>query len=64
LSVEQQHDVLSTIKQVCEVAEMCGDKPNWPKITLVALARFVKLEDVYKLRACYIVTQKVSGDPF
>jgi len=42
LSVEQRHDVLSIIKQVYEVAELCGDKPNWPKTTVVALARFVK----------------------
>jgi len=48
LSVEQQHDALSIIKQVHQAAELCGDKPNWPKTAVIALARFAKLEDVCK----------------
>jgi len=58
LSVEQRQDVLSITKQVHKAAELCGNKPNWPKTAVVALARFAKLEDVCKLRACYLVAQK------
>lgn len=58
LSVEQRHDVLSICKNAYDLAELCGDRPEWTKEAVCALARYVKLEDVHKLRACYLVAQK------
>jgi len=55
LSAEHPHEVLTLIRGVCEVAAMCGDKVEWTKDIVCALARYVKLEEVHKLRACYLV---------
>jgi len=58
LSVEQRHEVLTIIQNVYDLAEMCDDKPEWTKEVVVGLARYVKLEEVYKLRACYLVSKQ------
>jgi len=55
LSVEQRHEVLSIIKSAYNVAAACDDKVTWDEGTVCALARYVKLEDVHKLQACYLV---------
>ena len=58
LSVEQRHEVIDICKNVSEVAELVGERPRWTKETVVALARYVKLDDVHKLRACYLISRK------
>ena len=58
LSVEQRHEVLSMIKEACGVAELTGKKVEWTKSIIVGLAGFVRLEEVHKLRACYMVAQE------
>jgi len=61
LTPEQRHEVISIIKNVCECQEDLGLRPTWTKHVVVGLAQFVKLEDVHKLRACYLVAQKDPG---
>ena len=56
--MEHRHEVLSIIKSAYDVAAACDDKVTWDKGTVCALARYVKLDDVYKLRACYLVAQE------
>jgi len=58
LSVEQRHEVLTIIQNVYDLADMCDEKPEWTKEVVVALARYVKLEEVHKLRACHLVSKQ------
>jgi hypothetical protein len=57
LSTENRHAVISLIKGFYESATSNGDMVWVPK-NVIQLTRFVKLEYVYKLRACYFVSQK------
>jgi len=38
LSVEQQHEVSTIIQNVCDLADICDDKPEWTKEVMVGLA--------------------------
>ena len=58
MSVEHRDEVLRIIKDVYETAALCDTKVDWTKGTVCGLARYVKLEDVHKLRACYLVAQE------
>jgi len=55
LSVEHRHEVISICKGVYECAALCDDKVEWTKNIVCALARYTKLDEVHKLRACYLV---------
>jgi len=67
LSVEERHNVLAIIKGMYENA--APDQPvSWKKHDVVRLSKYVSLEDVHKLRACYLTAQKdpsviVGTDP-
>jgi len=58
LSVEQRHEVSNIIQNVCDLADMCDEKPEWTKEAVVGLARHVKLEEVHKLCACCLVSKQ------
>jgi len=57
LSVEERHEAITICKNVYDLAELVGKKPEWAKEVVVGLAQFVKLEDVYKLRACHFISK-------
>jgi len=54
----RRHEIFSIIKSAYDVAAACNHKVTWDKGTVCALARYVKLEDMCKLRACYLVAQE------
>ena len=57
MPVEDRHQVLSIIKAIYDRA--IADEPVlWEKADVVRLAQYVSLDDVPKLRACYLVAQK------
>jgi len=58
MSVEHRHEVLAVIKDVYDTAALCDAKVDWTKGTVVGLARYAKLEDIHKLRACCLVAQE------
>jgi len=58
LSVEQRHSVISIVKATYDRAASDQAPVHWTKEDIIKLARFAKLEDVYKFRACYLNARK------
>ena len=57
LSVEERHEAITICKNVCDLAELVGKKPEWTKEVVVGLSQFIKLEDFCKLRACHLISE-------
>jgi len=58
LSVERRHSVLSIIKGIYERATANEEPVKWTKEDVLRLTAYVKMDEVYKLRACYLVAKK------
>jgi len=58
LSVEQRHEVLSIIKRVRQRAKDTQQPITWAKEGVIRLTGYVKMDEIYKLRACCPVAQK------
>ena len=56
LSVEHRHGVLSTIRNI--YATTSENEKVWTKVNVVRLAKYVKMDDVFKLRACYFAAKR------
>jgi len=52
---EDRHAVVSLIKRFYEQAK--GDELVWTKSNILQLVKYVKLDDIYKMRACYFASK-------
>jgi hypothetical protein len=59
LSVEERHSVLSIIQRVYDLAKEKNEPLLWLTSDVKELAKYCALDDIYKLRACYL-TSKVD----
>ena len=58
LSVEERHDTIRLMDGIYAQAKADNQPVDWSKETVVALTKYVKLEEVVKLRACYLASKK------
>jgi hypothetical protein len=61
LSVEDRHSVIGIIKRVYEAAEEKNEPLLWKTSDVKELAKYVALDDIYKLRACYLTSKIDPG---
>jgi len=52
---EDCHALVSLIKHFYEQAK--GNEWVWSKTNVVQLVKYVKLDDIYKMRACYFASK-------